>query len=146
MPVAEGLGASDTRYLERVTARLSTAEDLATEDAGTLVAEAVRFLSLAQRVPGPLSPAPAVDSAWHELLRDRARYRSLCRGLGGRVVSHQRSPGSPIAYYVRAREAAKLRYGALDMRYWPDPAVVGALDCYAAELPDDDDGDDGGSW
>ena len=96
------------------------------ENAQTALVEMLKFLYLVAHSPRKLTPALAVDLAWHEFILFTRRYATFCQDKFGRFIHH--SPGGSdqenrhnfehtIRYYGQ-------QWGAPPAVIWGDTAAL----------------------
>jgi hypothetical protein len=94
-------------------------------------AEYRRFLYLCMIAGRPMTPADAVDQAWHlHLTYSRSYWQELCRKVLGRPLHHEPTRGGPAerarfeGNYRATLAAYEREFGhAPPAEIWPDPAI-----------------------
>ncbi|WRZ61753.1 hypothetical protein OG534_07995 [Streptomyces sp. NBC_01294] len=72
--------------------------DMTPNDAGRIVTEALKFVSVAAAFPAvPITPSLEVDEGWHALILHTHLYARLCSRLG-RFVHHYPERPDPARY------------------------------------------------
>jgi len=105
------------------TARLARENGWSAAHAEAVDGEYRRFLYLAARADGPLSPSDDVDQAWHlHLLHSRHYWDMLCACILGRPLHHDPA-GAGEAEAMRAQYAATLARYRATFGEEPPPAI-----------------------
>jgi hypothetical protein len=110
------------------TVRLAEENGWTREFAVRAVEEYRRFLYLAVTCGHPLAPSPTVDTVWHLHLRyTRSYWDELCRGVLGRPLHHNPSPGGEAARvhgsanYLEMIASYRNAFGEPSPEIWPRP-------------------------
>ncbi len=114
-----------------VTRRLATEEAISEAEAGTWVAEMLKFLSAAAHARHgslgfQLRPSPKVDMAWHAFILHTRDYADFCERELGFFLHHKPdAPGASGAGvqatldYLRTRALVEQLFGPVDEAIWP---------------------------
>ncbi len=112
--------------------KLTAACGIDSAEAGDILAEVLRFLSLARFAPGWLTPSQRVDQAWHEFILCTRLYDAYCREHVGHYIHHD--PGGDDAVnrdqFAETIRLYQVFFGPPPPAYWgqrPEHAPV--ADC-----------------
>ncbi len=118
----------DTTAETPFTARLAAENGWSREFAVRAVEEYRRFVYLAVTCGHPIAPSPTVDTVWHlHLLYTRSYWDDLCRGVLGRPLHHNPSPGGEAARadgsanYLETMASYRSAFGEPNPEIWPRP-------------------------
>lgn len=117
-----------------IVERIAVHDDVPAGLAEAVMADTLKFVTLAATSSQPVVPSRLVDVGWHEFILHTRDYTDFCAQLGGyvhHVPTRGDSTGNAEAYEATRRMLAE-RHGPLDPRLWPD---LGADcgDCKAGE-------------
>ena len=117
-----------------IVERIAGHDDVPDGLAAAVMADTLKFVTLAATSAQPVVPTRLIDVGWHEFILHTRDYTEFCAKIGG-YVHHVPIRGASTGngdVYEATRRLLTERHGPLDPRLWPD---LGADcgDCKAGE-------------
>lgn len=79
---------------------------------------ALQFLEAAASSPTPISPSPAIDTAWHAFILHTRDYADYCHSRFGHFIHHGPTGEADPVKLSNGRSLAAEKFGALDEGVW----------------------------